>query len=62
MPLTGKEFVRKAEKEGWIVDRIKGSHYILTKDNKTIVVPVHSGKTLPTGLYNELVRTAGLKF
>ena len=61
MVLTGMELVKQLMKGGWTVDRISGSHYIMVKDSKTISVPVHSGKALPTGLLNKLLKQAGLK-
>lgn len=59
--LTGKQLVRRLIDEGWIVDRISGSHYIMTKEEKTLSIPVHDGKDLPTGLLNKLLKQAGLK-
>lgn len=61
MVLTGMELVKLLMKEGWTVDRIAGSHYIMVKDGKTISVPVHAGKAIPTGLLNKLLKQAGLK-
>ena len=62
MVLTGMELVKRMLKEGWAVDRIAGSHYIMVKDGfPPISVPVHSGKDLPAGLLNKLLKQAGLK-
>lgn len=60
MTLTGKEFVRRALAAGWIVERISGSHYVLKRDGKTLVVPVHGNRDLPEGLYRKLLKEAGL--
>jgi predicted RNA binding protein YcfA (HicA-like mRNA interferase family) len=59
--VTGKELVKKLQKNGWKVDRIQGSHHIMVKDNDTISVPVHAGKDLPAGTLNEILKKAGLK-
>lgn len=32
------------EQEGFVLDRITGSHHIFTKDEVTFVVPVHNNK------------------
>ncbi|PSB18952.1 type II toxin-antitoxin system HicA family toxin [Phormidesmis priestleyi ULC007] len=32
------------EQEGFVLDRITGSHHIFTKDEITFVVPVHNNK------------------
>lgn len=61
MTLTGKQFVDKALANGFEIDRIASSHYILKKGDTTISVPVHAGKALPTGLLNKLLKQAGLK-
>lgn len=61
MTLTGKQFVKLLLEDGWVVDRISGSHYIMAKDDKTVSVPVHADRDLPTGLLNKLLKQAGLK-
>jgi len=42
MPISGKQMLKLLHRNGWIVERINGSHHTLTKNGKTIVVPVHS--------------------
>lgn len=32
------------EQEGFVLDRITGSHHVFTKDEVTFVVPVHNNK------------------
>ncbi len=61
MVLTGKQLVKWLLDEGWTVDRVSGSHYIMVKGDKTLSVPVHGNKALPTGLLNKLLKQAGLK-
>ena len=61
MVLTGKQLVKLLLEDGWTLDRIAGSHYILVKGEKTISVPVHGNKDLPQGLLNKLMKQAGLK-
>ena len=52
--MTGHEMIKLLKKHGWYIDRIHGSHYVLKRDGKIVVVPVHSGKDLPKGLENSL--------
>jgi len=59
--VTGKELIRILKKEKWKLDRINGSHHILKKENKTITIPVHSNRDLPTGTLNAILKQAGLK-
>ena len=61
MTMTGKQFVKLALENGFEIDRIASSHYVLKKDGITISVPVHSGKAIPTGLLNKLLKQAGLR-
>ena len=49
MTMTGKELVKKAQKDGWEIDRIESSHHILVKGDKTVSIPVHAGKALSPG-------------
>ncbi|MCX6345934.1 MAG: type II toxin-antitoxin system HicA family toxin [Armatimonadetes bacterium] len=48
---------------GWSVDRIEGSHHILTCPGReeVISIPVHSNKTLKTGLVYSILKVAGIK-
>ena len=50
--ISGKKLVSVLRKNGWKLDRINGSHYILTKpgNEKAIVVPVHGNRALKIGL------------
>ncbi|MBR6705649.1 MAG: type II toxin-antitoxin system HicA family toxin [Clostridia bacterium] len=61
MTLTGKQLVKRMMENGWTVDRVSGSHYIMAKGDKTISVPVHADRDLPIGLLNKLLKQAGLK-
>ena len=58
--MKDKELLKLLQKEGWRVDRIKGSHHIMIRENKTLSLPIH-GKDVPIGLLNKLLRDAGLK-
>jgi predicted RNA binding protein YcfA (HicA-like mRNA interferase family) len=58
--LKGKDLVKLLEKNGWVTDRINGSHHILKKSNKTTIVPVHS-TDIGTGLLDKILKQAGLK-
>ena len=59
--LTGKEMVRALEKEGFRVDRTRGSHVFLKHtDGRATSVPVHSGETLGPGLLRSILRDVEL--
>ena len=59
--MYGKELIKLAEKQGFRLDRISGSHHIMIKDDKTISIPVHSGKEIPKGTVEKLLKQIGLK-
>ncbi len=59
--MTGKELVKLLKKNGWTIERIKGSHFIMYKGPKAISIPVHSSKDLPKGILNKLLKESGLK-
>jgi predicted RNA binding protein YcfA (HicA-like mRNA interferase family) len=60
--LSGKEFVRLLERNGWTLERIQGSHHIFIKQGSTvrISVPVHGNRPLKIGLQSHLMKLAGL--
>ena len=58
--MKGKELVKLFQKNGWELDRINGSHYIMIKDGKTLSIPVHN-TDIKTGTLNKLLKDAGLK-
>jgi Predicted periplasmic or secreted lipoprotein len=58
--MKDKDLLKLVKKNGWELSRINGSHHILRKDEKIIVIPIH-GKDVPTGLLNKILKQAGLK-
>lgn len=51
MPLTGKDMLKLAKKNGWIEVRQKGSHHILQKDGfPVVVIPIHGNEDLKKDL------------
>lgn len=60
MPLTGKEMLKLAEKHGWLVVRINGSHHIMVKEGHLPVsIPVHN-KDLKIGTWQKILKDLGL--
>ncbi|GHV44324.1 hypothetical protein AGMMS49546_28110 [Spirochaetia bacterium] len=59
--MSGKDFVKQLKKDGWILDRIKGSHHIMRKGSTSIAVPVHGNEDLKAGIFNSLLKQAGYK-
>ena len=61
--ISGKEFARILERNGWVLVRVKGSHNIYCKPGNTVrlSVPIHGNQTLKVGLLHKLMKTAGLR-
>lgn len=61
MPLTGKEMLKLAKKNGWQVVRITGSHHIMAKKGyPPVPIPVHN-KDLKKGTEQKILKDLGLK-
>lgn len=61
MPLTGKQLLKLAIKNGWEHVRTNDSHHILEKDRKTVIIPVHANRDLGKGLEQQLLKDLGLR-
>ena len=61
-PISGKEFAKKIEKNGWQLLHVNGSHYIYGKPNNSarISVPIHSNQSLKPGLLRHFLKVANL--
>jgi predicted RNA binding protein YcfA (HicA-like mRNA interferase family) len=59
--MTGKQLMELLRKNGWKLDHIRGSHHIMRKNGRIIVVPVHAGKDLGKGIVKKIFKEAGLK-
>jgi predicted RNA binding protein YcfA (HicA-like mRNA interferase family) len=62
-PVSGKRMCRILEDNGWVLVRIKSSHYIyrFSGQPQLIVVPVHKNKDLKTGTQHFIMRDAELE-
>ena len=59
--MSGRDVVKRLQREGWAVDRQRGSHVMLEKDGRTVAVPVHGNRDLGKGLIADLERQTGVK-
>ena len=59
--MTGKEVIAKLKAASWSLDRVHGSHHILTKDGKAVPIPVHGSRDLGAGLVAAIQRQSGVK-
>jgi predicted RNA binding protein YcfA (HicA-like mRNA interferase family) len=60
--VSGKEFAKLLEKNGWQLLRIQGSHYIYGKSGNEarLSVPIHKNQDLKVGLLRHLLKLAEL--
>ncbi len=59
-PVPPEKMIKILKALGFVEIRQKGSHVILKKDKKLIVVPVHKGKPLKRGLVRLIIKEAGI--
>ncbi len=60
--LTGREFARVLESNGWVLHHVKGSHHYYTKPGESVMlsVPIHGGRNLKAGTQRALMKLAAL--
>ena len=59
--MTGKDLLKLLEGHGWKLDRVKGSHHMMSKGELRVVVPVHGSRDLQKGTVSAILKQAGLK-
>jgi predicted RNA binding protein YcfA (HicA-like mRNA interferase family) len=60
--ITGKRLVRILVDYGFVIARIKGSHYRMRhQDGRVTTIPVHAGETLGPGLLRQILRDTQLQ-
>ena len=59
--LTPQKIIKVLDKEGFVLDRIKGSHHIYCQPTtkRRVVVPFHK-RDLPKGTLLEILKQAGI--
>ena len=60
--VSGKDFARVLERQGWTLMRIQGSHHIYGKSGNDIrlSLPIHGNQSLKMGLLKHLMKMAGI--
>jgi len=54
------EILRILLRFGFYPKRKRGSHLILAKNNKRVVIPIHEGRDVPKGTFLNIIKQAGL--
>lgn len=60
--MTGKEVIARLKAAGWKLDRVHGSHHVMTKSGQAVPVPVHGSRDMGAGLLAAIQRQSGVKF
>jgi len=55
------DIIKRLKAAGWVLDRINGSHHVMTKDGCAVPVPVYGKRDLGEGLLAALQRQTGVK-
>ncbi|MCF7834023.1 MAG: type II toxin-antitoxin system HicA family toxin [Candidatus Pacebacteria bacterium] len=59
--LSSRKIIKKLLKIGFVKSHQRGSHLVMMKEKKIVVIPIHGSKDIPIGtLYNIVVKQAGL--
>jgi len=60
--VSGKEFAKILERNGWSLLRVQGSHHIYGKAGSDVrlSVPIHGNRPLKTGLLRHLMKLADI--
>ena len=58
--LNTEKLIRLLFQVGFVPKRKKGSHLILVKDERRVVVPIHEGRDVPPGTLLSIIKQAGL--
>ena len=63
MPLKVREIIKLIERDGWVLDRTKGSHrqYVHPAKPGLVTVAGKSSDDLARGTENSILKQAGLK-
>lgn len=62
MGLTAKQVIKILKKNGWCLNRIRGSHHVFIKEGvqRPVIVPVH-GNTDLGKFAEDILKEAGIK-
>ena len=61
-PISGKRLCKVLEAHGWTLMRKSSSHFVYDRPGalRSIPVPVHGNRDLPTGTQHKIMKQAGL--
>ena len=58
--VSRRELARVAERKGWQLPRVRGSHHLYGRGADRLVIPIHGNAPLKIGLLHDLMKQAGI--
>lgn len=59
--ITPRQLIRALERQGWLVVRVRGSHYIMAHPDRDQVVPVpHHNRDVKSGTLSSILGSADI--
>jgi predicted RNA binding protein YcfA (HicA-like mRNA interferase family) len=58
--VSGRDLARIAERKGWQLLRVRGSHHLYGRGADRLVTPIHGNVPLKIGLQRDLMKQAGI--
>lgn len=61
-PISGKDFAKLLERQGWRLLRIQGSHHMYGKAGSDVrlSIPIHKNQMLKLGLQRHMMKLANI--
>ncbi len=59
--MNSKEIIKVLLKNGFMKKSQNGSHQKLTKDERTVIVPIHGKDEIPKGTLKSIEKQSGVK-
>jgi predicted RNA binding protein YcfA (HicA-like mRNA interferase family) len=58
--MNGKQIIARLKEAGWTLTRVRGSHHLMSKNGKSVPVPVHGAKDIGKSLLADLEKQTGV--
>ena len=56
--ISGKQLCKVVERQGWVLERVTGSHHIHPNFDAILSIPVHRNQDLKVGTLRALMKVA----
>ncbi len=58
--MNGKQIIARLKEAGWTLARVRGSHHLMSKNGKSVPIPVHGTKDIGKSLLADLEKQTGV--